>query len=32
MRTVLEMRMADPKIRRINRIACWKEFSVDRST
>jgi hypothetical protein len=24
--------MADPRIRRMNRIACWKEFKVDRST
>jgi hypothetical protein len=32
MRTVLEMRMADPRIRRINKIACWKVFRVDKST
>ena len=24
--------MAEPKIKRVNRMACWNVFSVDRST
>ena len=32
MSTTPEMTMADPNMRRVNRMACWKLFKVDKST